>query len=71
VLKDHCMECGMLVEGAEFHPHALCLLVKARGGDTVAARKDMAFVLRQARSDEPGVTRMINTFLRRERRARA
>jgi hypothetical protein len=47
----------------EFHPHALCLLVKARGGDTLAARKDLAFVMSAARSDEPATRYRVTSFI--------
>lgn len=60
-----CQECGM-VEGKdrpEFHPHALCLLVKARGGDTDAARQAMAFIIRAARSSEPVTRAMVDRFM--------
>lgn len=49
--------------GTEFHPHALCLLVKARDGDTVAARHDLAFILGAARSKEPVTVKRVDNFL--------
>lgn len=63
--KQHeaCTTCGMAEVGSEFHPHALCLLVKAHGGDTSAARKDMAFILGAARSDEPFTRERVDNFL--------
>lgn len=61
--REACSECGMADVGAEFHPHALCLLVKARGGDTTAARKDMAFILGAARSNEPVTRKRVDNFL--------
>ncbi len=66
--NDHCSECGMANVADEFHPHALCLLVKARGGDTAAARSDMAFVLRAAQSPEAFTQQRISTFLVRQTR---
>lgn len=54
--------------GTEFHPHALCLLVKARDGDTAAARSDMAFILVAARSEGPWLRSRIATFLANQRR---
>lgn len=61
-----CATCGMLEgkETPEFHPHALCLLVKARDGDTTAARKDMAFIIGAARSSEPATRMMVDRFMR-------
>lgn len=60
-----CQECGM-VEGKdrpEFHPYALCLLVKARNGDTDAARSDMAFIIGAARTTEPSTRAMVGRFM--------
>jgi hypothetical protein len=62
--NEACSECGMANVGNEFHPHALCLLVKARGGDTTAARKDMAFILGAARSTEPFTQLRVSAFLK-------
>jgi hypothetical protein len=61
-----CPECGMAEVGSEFHPHALCLLVKARNGDTIGARKDLAFVMRAARSKEPVTRRRVSSFILRQ-----
>jgi hypothetical protein len=63
--KIGCQICGM-VEGKdrpEFHPHALCLLVKARNGDTDKARSDAAFIIRAARSTDPSTRAMVNRFM--------
>lgn len=68
--KVGCGDCGM-VEGKEqpeFHPHALCLLVKARGGNTDAAREDMAFIIRTARTSEPAPRAMVDRFMRQVKR---
>jgi hypothetical protein len=70
VQKFSCQECGM-VEGKdrpEFHPHALCLLVKARGDDTDAAREDFAFIIRAARTKEPATRAMVDRFLSQVKR---
>lgn len=70
--NDHCTECGMADAFGEYHPHALCLLVKARGGNTTAARQDMQAIIASARSNEPWVADRVNRFLANEgRRARA
>lgn len=61
-----CATCGMLggKEQPEFHPHALCLLVKARNGDTDAARSDLAFIIGAARTDDPVTRAMVDRFMR-------
>ncbi len=61
-----CAICGMVggKEQPEFHPHALCQLVKARNGDTTAARKDMAFIIGASRSKEPATRAIVDRFLR-------
>lgn len=59
-----CTECGMANVSDEYHPHVLCLLVKARGGDTTKAREDLAFVLEAGR--EPAnlwLRSRVDTFL--------
>jgi hypothetical protein len=61
-VSDHCTTCGMANVGDEFHPHALCLLVKARGGDTRAARKDLASVLATARKGDMWTQKRIDRF---------
>lgn len=58
-----CTTCGMADVGDEFHPHALCLLVKARNGDTTAARSDLAFIIARARDGDQWAAKRINTFL--------
>lgn len=65
-----CATCGMLggKEQPEFHPHALCLLVKARNGDTTGARSDLAFIIECARSSEPSTKAMVDRFLRQVNR---
>lgn len=64
-VSNECTTCGMLLgaESPEFHPHALCLLVKARNGDTDKARIDMAFIIRAARAQEPGLKAMVDRFM--------
>jgi len=65
-----CSTCGMVQgkERPEFHPHALCLLVKARNGDTDAARSDMAFIIDAARTQEPATRAMVDRFMRQVKR---
>lgn len=62
--ENGCTTCGMANCSGEFHPHALCLLVKARKGNTLAAREDMEFIIRAARTDEPATRKMVDRFLR-------
>jgi hypothetical protein len=60
-----CAQCGMANVGDEYHPYVLCLLVKARGGDTVKARRDLASVLRAGRSTDPWLQVRVASFLGR------
>lgn len=64
--KADCIECGMLGgrEEPEFHPYALCLLVKARRGSTDQARRDIAFIIEAARSDDPWTKAAVDRFMR-------
>ena len=40
-MKDPCMECGMLVSPAEYHPYAACLMFKScHDSATVQANLD-------------------------------
>lgn len=66
--NDHCTTCGMANVSDEFHPHALCLLVKARGGDTTAARSDMAFIMRVTLSRDVNTKSRVAAFLSNQRR---
>lgn len=64
---EHCTTCGMANVSEEFHPHALCLLVKARNGDTAKARSDMAFIIRAAQEDsDVWLSERVATFLRNQ-----
>lgn len=66
-----CQQCGMFIPAAgEYHPFAMCQLVKARGGSTRtgatdAARLEVASILRDGRSEDPNTRRRIDEFLAR------
>jgi hypothetical protein len=68
--SNECATCGMLggEEQPEFHPHALCLLVKARNGDTDTARDDLAFIIGAARTKDPVTRAMVDRFMRQVKR---
>lgn len=68
VAKGTCTECGMANVDDEFHPFALCLLVKARRGDTAKARSDMARIIRAARSDEERTAHRVSTFIANQKK---
>jgi hypothetical protein len=59
-----CAECGMADVGNEYHPYVLCLLVKARGGDTTAARKDLVSVIDVARSEDSWLRSRVDALLK-------
>lgn len=61
-----CAECGMANVSDEYHPQVLCRLVKARGGDTAAARSDLAAVLAAGRADDLWLKGRVNTFIRNQ-----
>jgi hypothetical protein len=61
--NDHCVECGMVNVGGEYHPAVLCRLVQVRGGDTAKARSDLAAVLDAGRSDDRWLSGRVDTFL--------
>jgi hypothetical protein len=63
-LNNGCAQCGMANVGDEYHPYVLCLLVEARGGDTVKARRDLASVLRAGQSTEHWLQGRVATFLK-------
>jgi hypothetical protein len=65
---DGCTTCGMANVSEEFHPHALCLLVKARHGDTAKARSDLAFIIERSRDADTWVQQRIRTFLANTKR---
>jgi hypothetical protein len=62
--NDGCTTCGMADVGSEYHPYVLCRLVKARGGDTVQARRDLAGILRAGQSTDPWLQERIANFLK-------
>jgi hypothetical protein len=64
VAKGDCTTCGMANCDDEYHPYALCLLVKARGGNTVAARKDMASIIENARSEDHWTATRVDNLMR-------
>jgi len=43
--RTECKCCGAWGPANQYHPYAFCLLVKARGGDTKAARIDLNSVI--------------------------
>jgi hypothetical protein len=62
--NESCSQCGMANVGKEYHPYTLCLLVKARGGDTTAARQEFAQVIQVARSNDSWLRRRVDEFLK-------
>lgn len=61
-----CTTCGMANVSDEYHPCALCLLVKARNGDTTKARSDMGAILRAGRATDSWLSERVTTFLRNQ-----
>lgn len=60
-----CQECGMLIEDpGEYHPWALCALMKA-GRGSLRARTNLYAVLLDARSTEPHMRSRVDEFLAR------
>jgi hypothetical protein len=66
--NDGCTQCGMANVGKEYHPYTLCLLVKARGGDTTAARQELASVIWAARSNDSWSQPRVDAFLKAVRK---
>lgn len=66
--NDGCTTCGMVNVSEEFHPHALCLLVQARGGDTAKARSDLVLLIELSRLDNTWTQERIETFLANTKR---
>jgi|GEM_PF-4999959 len=62
--NEDCSQCGMANVGKEYHPYTLCLLVKARGGDTTAARQELASVLQAGRSNDSWLRPRVDEFLK-------
>jgi hypothetical protein len=62
--NDACSQCGMACVGKEYHPYMLCLLVKALGGDTTAARQELALMLQAGRSNDSWLRPRVDEFLK-------